>query len=65
MNRGPPNMNQGTILIMHFPASAVMSIYFSAPTVSAKNMRHRPRMRRSSAVHVELLRFTLSLYLPF
>jgi hypothetical protein len=27
-------------------------------------MRHRPRMRRSSAVHVELPRFMLSLYLP-
>ena len=36
-----------------------------APTVSAKTWyASRPRMRRSSAVHVELPRFMLSLYLP-
>ena len=65
MNR-VSNMNRGTRLMMHFPHPQGCA-YFSAPTVSAKNMRHWSRMRRSSAVHVELQRFILPpphMYLP-
>ena len=50
-----------------FPASAAAdagNAYFSALTASAENMRHRLRMRISSAVHDEPPRFTLTPHLP-
>ena len=50
-----------------FPASAAADAgleYFSALAASAENMRHRLRMRISSAVHDEPPRFTLTPHLP-
>ena len=63
VNRGS-NMNRGTSLIMQFPHPGDEHTSPHRLSVQRIYASPRPRMRRSSAVHVELPRFMLPLYLP-